>query len=819
MSAVRFLSAFVVLLCGQRIGFAQITVFPTEVKLQRNFAQVQLVVSRSVGGKVSERSADLTPLAKYESSDSSIITVNEAGRALAVGNGEAKIKVTAEGATVEVPVTVSDVVETPAIDYSRDIAPVLSKAGCNMGACHAQQYGQGGFKVSVFGSDKGADHRAIIRDRQQRRTNFIKPEESLFLLKPTMAVPHGGGKRLWAGSVDHQILVSWLKNAAPGPRGDDPKVASIEVWPKQRVGEAGLKQQLRVEATYSDGTVRDVTAWAKFDSMDEVLLDVTSTGLVSALEPGQAPVMIRFEGQATICMFVVPYQKGFQLADWESRNFVDELAAKKFEQLGIQPSPLCDDATFVRRAFLDATGTQPTIEQSQAFVKSDNPKKREALIDELLGLSGDPERDIHNDNYAAWWTLKWSDLIRNTSNGGGQELAMWSMHNWMKEAFRTNRPFNRFVSELVTAKGSVYSSGPANYFRIFRNSSELTEGTAQLFLGVRLECAKCHHHPFEKYGQGDYYGFSAFFSRVGTKRSEEFGLFGGESVVIVRSSGDVSHPKTGKRLQPTPLEGEPTDHPLDRRIALAGWLTSKENSLFARNIANRYVGYLLGRGLVDPIDDMRSTNPPTNPELLDALASHFVDSGFDLKQLIRAIMVSRLYQLSSQPTEQNKKDDRFYSHFTVKLIKAEALLDSIDQVTESQTKYKNLPLGTRAIELPDAEYPNVFLNTFGKPRRSSVCECERSVDQTLASTLHIVNGETISSKLTDKNGRVARLTAAKTPVKEFIEELFLATWCRKPTVEELQVAQEFVSKQADLQAGLADLLWVLISSKNFLYVN
>ena len=576
---------------------------------------------------------------------------------------------------------------------------------------------------------------------------------------------------------------------------------------------------MRIEATWSDGTVRDVTAWAKFDSMDEALLDVTSTGLVSALEPGQAPVMIRFEGQATICMFVVPYQKDFQLADWESRNFVDELAAKKFEQLGIQPSPLCDDATFVRRAFLDATGTHPTIEQSQAFVKSDNPNKREAFIDELLGLTGDPERDIHNDSYAAWWTLKWSDLIRNTSNGGGQELAMWSMHNWMKEAFRTNRPFNQFVSELVTAKGSVYSSGPANYFRIFRNSSELTEGTAQLFLGVRLECAKCHHHPFEKYGLGDYYGFSAFFSRVGTKRSEEFGLFGGESVVIVRSSGDVSHPKTGKRLQPTPLDGEPTDHPLDRRIALAGWLTSKENTLFARNIANRYVGYLLGRGLVDPIDDMRSTNPPTNPELLEALASHFVDSGFDLKQLIRAIMVSRLYQLSSQPTEQNQKDDRFYSHFTVKLIKAEALLDAIDQATESQTKYKNLPLGTRAIELPDAEYPNVFLNTFGKPRRSSVCECERSVDQTLVSTLHIVNGETISSKLSDKNGRVTRLTASKTPVKEFIEELFLATWCRKPTAEELQVAQQFVSKQPDQQAGLADLLWVLISSKNFLYVN
>lgn len=819
MSAVRFCAVFLVVVFFPLTASAEFVVFPSEVNLERNFAQVQLVVTQAEGGKVSERSADLTTAAKFRSSDELVATVDAAGRVLAVSNGETTLTVTVDGQSVEVPVTVTEVSESPAIDYSRDIAPVLSKAGCNMGACHAQQYGQGGFKVSVFGSDQNADRAAIVRDRHQRRTNFINPEQSLFLLKPTMQVPHGGGKRMQAGSVDYQILVAWLKGGAPGPVKDAPKPIRLEVTPKQRVGEAGLRQQLRVEATYSDDSVRDVTAWAKFDSMDEALLDVTSTGLVSNLEPGQAPVMVRFEGQATISMFVVPYSREFQLDDWTSHNFVDELAARKFEQLGIQPSPLCDDATFVRRAFLDATGTHPTIKQSQAFVNSKNPKKREFLIDELLGLTGDPERDVHNDHYAAYWTLKWSDLIRNTSNGGGQELAMWSMHNWMKEAFRTNRPFDRFVSELVTAKGSVYSSGPANYFRIFRNASELTEGTAQLFLGVRLECARCHHHPFEKYGQGDYYGFSAFFSRVGTKRSEEFGLFGGESVVIVKSSGDVSHPKTGRRLPPTPLDGDPTDHPLDRRIALAEWLTGEGNSLFARNIANRYVGYLLGRGLVDPIDDMRSTNPPTNPELLDALARHFVDSGFDLKQLIRSIMVSRLYQLSARPTEQNRKDDRFYSHFTVKRLAAEPLLDAIDQVTGSKTKFKNLPLGTRAIELPDAEYPNVFLNTFAKPRRASVCECERVQDQTLVATLHLLNGETISAKLADKNGRIAKRLAAKTPEKELIEELFLAAWCRQPTPDEFREASEYVKSSESPQAGYSDLLWALMASKEFLFVN
>ena len=823
MSSVRFLAAclFTVSVLTANAAVADFVVAPAQVALQRNFAQVQLVVTQSVDGQVSERSDDLTPSSKFVSSDPKIATVDEAGRVVAVSNGQAKLTVTVDGKTVEVPVTVTEIVETPLLDYARDIAPVLSKAGCNQGACHAQQYGQGGFKVSVFGSDQSDDREAIIRDRQQRRTNFISPEESLFLLKPTMQIPHGGGKRMQAGSVDHQILVAWLRGGAPGPVKDAPKVVGLQVVPKQRVGEAGLKQQLRVDATYSDGSTRDVTAWAKFDSMDEAILDVTATGFVSTLDAGQAPVMIRFEGQAAISMFVVPYEKEFQLTDWKSADgsFVDELAAAKFQQLGIQPSPLCDDATFVRRAFLDATGTQPTIEQVQAFLKSDSPKKREALIDELLGLTGDPDRDIHNDSYAAYWTLKWSDLIRNTSKGGGVELAMWSMHNWMKEAFRTNRPFDKVVAELVTAKGSVYSSGPANYFRIFANSTDLTEATAQLFLGVRLECAKCHHHPFEKYTQGDYYAFSAFFSRVGTKRSEEFGLFGGESVVIVKSSGEATHPKTRQRLLPTPLEGEPRDHPLDRRIALAEWLTAKDNGLFARNIANRYVGYLLGQGLVEPVDDMRSTNPPTNPELLDALAKHFVDSGFDLKQLIRAIMVSRLYQLSSDLTEKNAKDSRFYSHFYVKRLPAEVMLDSIDQATGSQTKFQNLPLGTRAIELPDAEYPNYFLNTFAKPRRASVCECERSPDQNLAQTLHILNGDTITTKLSDKNGRIAKLLAAKTPDEKIIEELYLASLCRSPRPEEVAVAQEFVKSSESPQVGYQDLLWALICSKNFLFVN
>jgi hypothetical protein len=371
----------------------------------------------------------------------------------------------------------------------------------------------------------------------------------------------------------------------------------------------------------------------------------------------------------------------------------------------------------------------------------------------------------------------------------------------------------------VTGKGSIYSNGPANYFRINSSSTDLTESTSQLFLGVRLECAKCHHHPFENFSQADYYGFAAFFARVGTKNSEEFGLFGREQVVLVKPSGEVRHPKTGKNLPPTPLGADPVDHPLDRRIALAQWLTSKENDYFAKSLVNRYMYYLLGRGLVDPVDDMRSTNPPSNVALMDALAKDFVAHDFDLKHLVRTIVSSRLYQLDSRPTAENAADRRFYSHFKVKRFPAEVLLDAIDQVTGVQTKFKNLPLGTRASELPDAEYPNYFLNTFAKPRRASVCECERSPDESLSQALHTLNGDTLATKISHKDGRLAKLLADKQEHGEIVQALYLATLSRMPTSEELEASNDFLADYETPQECYEDLLWALMNSKQFLFVH
>ncbi|MBM80583.1 MAG: S-layer related protein (Precursor) [Planctomycetaceae bacterium] len=793
-------------------------VVPQQVKLNGHFEQSQLVVNQVLIDDAPNTDIDKTRLATYVSDHPEIVAVDKYGRLLAVANGSATVKVTIGPNVISVPVEVTGVDDKPKLEFGGKVAPILSKAGCNMGACHASQYGKGGFKLSVFGFQPSQDRSAIVRDSHQRRVNFNDPSASLLLRKPTMEAPHGGGKRLERDSVDYKILEAWIADGAPRPDSKAPKVTSINVFPKSRTGTQGLRQQLRVDATYSDGSIRDVTAWAKYDTMDDAVVNVSPSGYVTAIGRGQAPVMVRFEGQAEISMYVIPYADNIKLAAWTNNNFVDELAEKKFRSLGIEPSPLCDDATFIRRAFLDATGTIPKLEETKAFIENQDPQKREKLIDRLLGLTGDPKLDIYNDAYAAFWTLKWSDLLKNSSGGGGRELAMWSMHNWIKEAFRTNKPFDQFVKELVTAKGSVYMSGPANYFRINANSSALTESTAQLFMGIRLECAKCHHHPFEKHSQDDYYGFAAFFARVSSKRSEEFGLFGGDSVVMVQAGGSVRNPRTGKTMEPTPLDGEPKTHPLDLRIPLAEWLTSKDNKFFAKSIVNRYFGYLMGRGLVEPIDDMRSTNPPSNVELMNALAKHFVDSDFDLKQLIRTIMVSRLYQLDSQPTESNASDRRFYSHYKVKRLSAEPLLDAIDVVTASPTKFKNLPKGTKAIELPDAEYPNYFLKTFAKPKRASVCECERSPDENLAQALHTLNGDILAAKIADVNGRIANLLKAKKSHEECVTEIYLATLCRRPSGAEMKASHEFLKESPSPTEFYQDLMWALVNSKQFLFV-
>jgi hypothetical protein len=807
-------ASLIALACLGATASAGYVVTPSAPTLNGNYDRVQLLVTAD---GAAERAADLTHQAQFRSSNSQIVAVDATGQLLAAGDGKATVTVAVAGVEHAVAVTVQGVTAAPRISFSEQVMPILSKAGCNAGACHGSQFGKGGFKLSVFGFAPANDHLAITRDDFGRRLNRTDPAQSLFLLKPTGAVSHGGGTRFAAGSVDHRILMSWIAGGAPGPDAKAPKLAALHVEPARRIGAEGFTQQLRVVASYDNSATRDVTRWAKYDSTDEGVVGVTPTGQYRTVGVGEGAVMVRFDGQAVIANVVVPGSGVADLSGWKDQNFIDHFAAAKFRETGLTPSPLCDDGEFLRRAFLTAAGTTPTVEQAKAFLDSTDPNKRARLIDRLLGLTGDPAQDVFNDAYAAYWTLRWADLLRSNSDVLGQP-GMWAEHNWLMASFRENKPMDRLVRELITAQGTTTGSGPANFYVAFATPSARAEATAEVFLGVRLQCAQCHHHPFETLSQADYYSFAAFFARVATKPSADYGRLGAPKVILVRPEGEVVLPRTGKVMAPAPLDGKPVAKTPDRRTALADWLTAPDNRLFARNIVNRYFAQMLGRGLVEPVDDMRATNPPSNAELLDALADDFVKNHFDVKHLLKTIMNSRLYQLDSEPTASNAADSRFYSHYRVTRLAAEPLLDAVNAATGVPTKFAKTPLGMRAIDLPNGEYDNTFLKTFGKPKRADVCTCERVSDPNLAQALHTLNSEAITAKIANAKGRIAGLIAAKKPPAEVVTELYLATLSRRPTEAEQKLCTELLAQSPDAASFYQDLLWSLINSKQFLCV-
>lgn len=796
---------------------ADFEITPDKVLLQGTLARTQLLISeRAASGRPMD-SRDLSHRAQYQSARPEVASVGPTGEIVGHANGETAVSVTVEGITHTVPVVVEGILPEPVVSFDEQVMPVIARFGCSAGACHASQYGKGGFKLSVFTSEPAADHRAMFRDSQSRRLNFVDPAQSLLVLKANGSVFHGGGRRMKVGSPDDLLLTRWIASGAPGPQKDAPHVVSLAVQPPRRFDTEKFSQQLRVVARYSDGHERDVTAWAKFDSRDEAVVQVQPGGLAEVIRPGQGTVMIRYEGQATLMQVVVPNGPAVALPEWGDANLVDRFAAAKFRELGLQPAGLCDDATFLRRAFLDVIGTLPTPDETRAFLQSGDPEKRTKLIDRLLGLTGDSKLDTYNNAYAAYWSLKWSDLLRSSSKTQGEQ-GMWSMHNWLQTAFRENMRFNQFVRELITAKGSFLANGPANFFQSFGNAEDRSEAVAQVFLGVRLQCAKCHHHPFETISQEDYYRVAAHFARIGTKANYEAGVRHESGELVVLSKGESTHPKTGAVLPPTPLHGQPSPPSPDRRKPLADWLTANDNPYFARNIVNRYWAYLMGRGLVDPIDDMRATNPPTNPELLDALARDFVEGGYDGKRLLRLLLTSRLYQLDAKPPRPGTDDHRFYTHYGVKRMPAETLLDAIDVVTGVQTKFPQLPLGTRAIELPDSLTQNDTLVTFGKPKRESVCECERVPDPNLSQALHTLNSAVLIAKISDPKGRLATLMAAGKSHDEIVTDFYLVALSRFPTEPEQAACKRLADEAADKKLFYEDLLWSLINSKQFLFI-
>lgn len=793
-------------------GFAcaaeALEVYPPSMVLNGPRDQQRVGVLSAVNG----RQIDLTGKARLTSGDLRIARL-DGDTVRPVGNGTTVITIEIGGKSATIPVTVKQAAAEAPTSFVREVAPVLTKAGCNQGACHGAQHGRGGFRLSLFGFDPAFDHSQIVQSAEGRRVVVSDPERSILLLKPTLTMEHGGGERIKPNSREYQILKRWLEDGAPEPAANDVTVTKIDVWPAKRLLKAGDRQQLLVTATWSDGRREDVTATARFDALNDSVAAVTPDGLVTAKSRGETHIMVRFGGQASVAQITLPYQdrgdksRGAQAASFVTNNFIDAKLRAKWQDLGLAPSPAGNDAEFFRRIHLDAIGTLPAPDDVRKFLADKDSTKRDKAIDAVLNR---PE-------FVDFWAYKWGDLLR-INRTALEEKGMWSFHNWVRAALRDNKPVDEIVRDIILAEGSTFTEGPANFYRIARTPEEWSETVAQVFLGVRLQCAKCHHHPFEKWSQEDYYGMTAFFVRLGTKNSQEFGIFGRETVVYLRSSGEATHPRKRGVVKPHPLDGAECDDPLDRRVKLAEWLTSKDNSLFARNIVNRFWGYLMGRGLVEPLDDLRATNPASNPELLDALAADFASHKFDLKHLLRTIMRSRAYQLSSKITDENRADvtNVHFTRYTVKRLTAEQVADGIDYATGTRQKYQGLPLGMRAIQLPDPVINSYLMDVFGRPARQVVCECERTTKPNIAQALHTLNGDFLNKKIADPSGRVALLLKDKTPVPAIVEDLYLATLSRPPREEELAKVHDYLGAAPTAEA-LQDLLWVLLNSREFLF--
>jgi hypothetical protein len=772
----------------------------------------QLVVT----GKYADGSVrDLTSVAGVKVEPAGVVEVQDGLFLRPTKNGTATMIVSAGGKEARVNVTVADMEKPDPVSFRNDVIGALNVGGCNAGACHGTPSGKNGFKLSLRGYDPAADFLQLTRDQFGRRTGKHDPEQSLMLLKAVGRVPHEGGQRFAATSIPGEMITAWLTEGLKDDAPTLPAVKKVEVLPGNRVMRTPAKwQQLGVNATYADGASRDVTRLTVFSSSDPSIADVSATGLVEFKRAGEVAILCRhLEELVSVRLMYLEPREGFKWPNPPETNYVDTLTFAKLKQMTIAPSDPCTDYEFVRRAYLDCIGRMPTIAESKAFLNDKDAKKRDKLIDALVEM---PE-------FADFWALKWADVLRS-SRKTIQVKGSYGMQAWLRGHFQKNTAWDKVVQELITANGNTFSNPPANYYRIAKDPQSLAETTAQLFLGVRMQCAKCHNHPFERWSQDDYYGMAAWFAQVKTKPEPTVGARSGPpnaaaEVVYVTRSGEVTQPRTGKQMKPRYIgTGDAEVKPgQDRRELLAEWLTSPKNGFFAKSVANRVWFHLMGKGIVDPVDDFRDSNPSCNDELLDALAADFSKNKFDMKHLVKTIMKSRTYQLSAQPNDSNQDDNKYFSHAVTKLLTAEQLLDAICDFTALPEKFAGLPLGTRAIQLPDGEVNHPFLKAFGQPARELACECERESDGNLAQALQLINGPTVNEKVRNAGNRLGKLMGAKMSDEEMLDELFYAALARAPFPEERQKVAAHLAKNTDKRKGWEDVVWALINTREFLF--
>jgi len=787
---------------------AKITIEPASLDLTTaNEGRRVLVTGVTAEGET----FDLTNKVKFEPAGDSV-RVGDNSYLYPVSQGKTTVKVSAGGQSADLPVTVGNLAEKRTISFLRDVMPVLNKQGCTSGPCHGTAKGKNGFKLSLRGYDPEFDYGALLYDISGRRFNRTDPAQSLMLTKPAQEVPHEGGLRIEKGSRYYDTVLNWIASGTPlGDKKTD-SVAKLEVTPPEVfMSRSGMKQQILVVATYGDGSTRDVTREAVVASSQDTTAKIVDGSIVQGERIGEVTLLVRYEGKFVIVpVTILNPAPGFEWKQLSQHNYIDENIDAKLRRLKIQPSEVADDSTFVRRVYVDLVGIPPTPAEARDFIEDPEKSrlKRIRLIDNLMKRT----------EFVDHWALKWGDLLQSNRKYLG-EKGTWAFRQWIRDQIGSNRPYDQVVRELITSTGSTYQNPAANFFRVNKDPKEAMEKMSQLFLGVRMTCAQCHDHPFERWTQNQYYQLTAFFASVGVKP----GFDSDEQIVYLkRDDNTVKHPKTGRPVEPAYLIASVGTPPLnaeeDRRRGLAQWLTSKENPFFARAITNRIWSYFFGRGIIDPVDDIRASNPPINEPLLAALADDFVKQGYDLQHVIRTIANSRAYQSSIATNEWNANDAINFSRFLPRRLTAESMLDAMTVATSSRPEFDEVPPDFTAQQLPD---PHVgkdgFLDMFGRPERESACECERRSEMSLPQAMSLVNGPTLAEAIADPEGRIAEAILTGKPDRDLIEELYLAALSRLPTPGELDNALTYLRQGEGRAAGAQDLLWALVNSNAFLF--
>ncbi|MEQ8790637.1 MAG: DUF1549 and DUF1553 domain-containing protein [Pirellulaceae bacterium] len=791
------------MLCGRAFAagtITEISIYPEDINLS-NSADFQryVVVARRDDGVT----LDVTALASVKLADTKVATVENA-KVKPLADGATTLEVQYNGLTTAATVAVSGATTELPVSFHLDVMPIFLRSGCNTGSCHGAARGKDGFRLSLFGFDPDGDHYRLTHEIGTRRINLAVPADSLLVEKSIGSVPHTGGKRFDADSEYNLTLLRWLEAGAKNDEGEVPTVVKVDIFPPAAVLEGeGAKQQFITRAHYSNGTDRDITDLTMFTTSNDNSAPIDSEGLATAAARGEAFIMARFDthtvGSQTL---VLPADLQYKAPEITG-NYIDELVGAKLNKLRMTPSEVCTDEEFLRRVTIDITGQLPTEEEYLAFTADGSGDKRAQLIDRLL----------ERKEFSEIWAMKWAELLMIKSSNQVSYKSMFLYYNWLTDKVANNVPLDQMVRELLSASGGTFSEPATNYYQIERDTLKTAENVAQVFMGIRTQCAQCHNHPFDRWTMDDYYGFAAFFAQIGRKNSEDYR----ETIIYNRGGGDVRHPVGNRVMEPKFLGGETPDVAgKDRRAVMAEWLTSPENPYFATSVANRVWAHFQGKGIVDEVDDIRVSNPASNPELFQTLGDKLIEYKYDFKQLVRDICNSNAYQRSCERNESNATDERNFAHATVRRIPAEMMLDCINQVTGTKEKFRGLPLGARAVQIADGRTSTYFLSTFGRSKRETVCACESSTDPTLSQALHMINGSTVQGKIAQGGLVKQLLSEGKTP-EQVIDSIFIRSLTRLPSAEEKARLLGVVADAGNPQLGLEDVFWAVLNSREFVF--